>query len=128
MAAARGEVLLWIDDDVRPGRAWIETICRPILDGRADAVAGRIKLPEHLERPWLQPWHRVCLAVDAPTTGDFDLTGASMAFARRVLEKVPAFDMEMGVGARVARGGDALLPAARDGRLSPLGGRRGLDR
>ena len=73
-------------------------MCRPILDGRADAVAGRIKLPDYLERPWLRPWHRVCLAVDAPTTGDFDLTGANMAFARRVLEKVPAFDLELGRG------------------------------
>ena len=99
MAAARGEVLLWTDDDVRPGPAWIEAMCRPILDGRADAVAGRVKLPDYLERPWLRPWHRVCLAVDAPTNGDFDLTGANMAFARRVLEKVPAFDLEIGAGA-----------------------------
>ncbi len=99
MATAQGEVLLWTDDDVRPGRAWIEAMCRPILDCRADAVAGRVKLPDHLERPWLRPWHRVCLAVDAPTTGDIDMTGANMAFARRVLEKVPAFDLEIGAGA-----------------------------
>ncbi len=99
MAAARGEVLLWTDDDVRPGRTWIEAICRPILDGRADAVAGRVKLPDYLERPWLQSWHRACLAVEAPTRGDFDLTGANMAFARRVLERVPAFDPELGQGA-----------------------------
>ncbi len=99
MAAARGEVLLWTDDDVRPGGAWIEAMCRPIFDGRADAVAGRVKLPDYLERPWLRPWHRVCLAVDTPTTGDFDLTGANMAFARRVLDKVPAFDLEIGPGA-----------------------------
>jgi hypothetical protein len=37
--------------------------------------------------------------VDAPTAGDFDLTEANMAFARRVLEKVPAFDPEIGPGA-----------------------------
>ncbi len=72
-------------------------------------MAGRIKLPGYLERPWLRPWHRVCLAVDAPTTGDFDLTGANMAFARRVLERVPAFDAEMDVGARVAAGGETLF-------------------
>ena len=118
LAAARGEVLLWTDDDVRPGRTWIEAMCRPILDGRADAVAGRVKLPDYLERPWLRPWHRVCLAVDAPTTGDFDLTGANMAFARRVLEKVPAFDLELGPGALGLRRGNPLFPAARDGRLS----------
>jgi glycosyltransferase involved in cell wall biosynthesis len=99
MAVARGEILLWTDDDVRPGRTWIEAMCRPIREGRADAVAGRVKLPECLERPWLRPWHRVCLAVDSPTAGDFDLVGANMAFARRVLEEVPAFDVEIGPGA-----------------------------
>ena len=57
--------MLWTDDDVRPGRNWIEAMCRPILDGQADALAGRIVLPAYLQRPWLQPWHRVCLAVDA---------------------------------------------------------------
>ena len=109
LAAARGEVLLWTDDDVRPGRNWIEAMCRPILNSRADAVAGRITLPDYLERPWLRPWHRVCLAVDAPTTGDFDLTGANMAFARRVLKKVPGFDLELGVGTRVGAGAETLF-------------------
>ena len=99
MAAAQGDVLLWTDDDVRPGRTWIEAMCRPILEGRADAVAGRIKLPDCLERPWLRPWHQVCLAVNSLTPRDFALIGANMAFSRRVLEKVPAFDLEIGPGA-----------------------------
>ena len=108
MAAARGEVLLWTDDDVRPGRTWIDCVCRPILDGRAEAVAGRVTLPDDLERPWLRPWHRVCVAVDGPTTGDFALIGANMAFSRRVLEKVPAFDVELGPGA-MGMGEDTLF-------------------
>ena len=99
IAAAQGDVLLWTDDDVRPGAAWIEAMCRPILDGRADAVAGRIRLAAGLERPWLRPWHRTCLAVDGPTTDDFNLVGGNMAFGRRVLEMVPAFDTELGPGA-----------------------------
>ena len=99
LTAAQGEVLLWTDDDVRPGGHWIEAMCRPLLDDQADAVAGRVRLPDYLERPWLRGWHRVCLAVDVPKTGDFELVGANMAFARRVLEKVPAFDPELGVGA-----------------------------
>ena len=99
LAAAHGEVLLWTDDDVRPGRTWIEALCQPILNDRADAVAGRVMLPDYLDYPWLQPWHRVCLAVDNSARGDFALIGANMAFSRRVLEKVPAFDLELGAGA-----------------------------
>jgi len=99
MAAAHGEVLLWTDDDVRPCCTWIEAMCRPILDGRADALGGRIVLPTYLQRPWLRPWHRVCLAVSEPATSDFELTGANMAFSGRVLGKVPGFDRELGPGA-----------------------------
>ncbi len=98
MAAAQGDVLVCTDDDVRPGRGWIEAMCRPILDGQADALAGRIVLPACLERPWLQPWDRVCLAVDASRTSGFELIGANMAFARGVLDKVPGFDLELGPG------------------------------
>jgi len=98
-ASAQGEVLLWTDDDVRPCGDWIEAMCRPILEDRADAVAGRVVLPADLERPWLQPWHRDCLAVTDRTTSEFELIGANMAFARRVLEKVPGFDRELGPGA-----------------------------
>ena len=97
-ATAQGEVLLWTDDDVRPGRAWLEAMCRPILDGKADAVGGRIVLPACLERPWLRPWHRVCLAVDSLPADDFNLVGGNMAFARRVLDTVPRFDPELGPG------------------------------
>jgi glycosyltransferase involved in cell wall biosynthesis len=99
LAEAQGDVLLWLDDDIRPGRSWIEAMCRPILEGRADALAGRIKLPRYLERRWLQAWHRVCLAVDAPTGDTFNLVSANMACNRRVLEKVPFFDTELGGGA-----------------------------
>ena len=54
----------------------------------------------HLRRPWMTMLHDVMLAStetlaeDAPT----NLTGANMAFHRRVLAKVPAFDVELGPG------------------------------
>ncbi len=37
---AKGEILLFIDDDVRPTTSWLRDMCAPILEGRADAVAG----------------------------------------------------------------------------------------
>ena len=32
LAEAKGEVLLWTDDDVRVPKDWIEPMCRPILE------------------------------------------------------------------------------------------------
>ena len=101
MAQARGEVFLFTDDDVRPPHNWIAGMCRPILEGTADAVAGGVCLAPHLERPWLTHWQQSWLAATdrldpvSPT----DMVGANMAFSREVITKVPAFDVELGPGA-----------------------------
>ncbi len=89
IVAAQGDVLAWIDDDARPGSRWIETVCRPIVDDLADAVAGRVQHTDLAPRDVIRhPELNVCI-----------LSGANMAFARRVLEEVPAFDPELGPGA-----------------------------
>jgi glycosyltransferase involved in cell wall biosynthesis len=102
MAAAVGDILLFTDDDLRPPPNWIAGMCEPIQSGRADAVAGGIKLAAHLHRPWLKKEHARWLAsteyllpIDLP----INLVGANMAFSKRVLEKVPQFDPELGPGA-----------------------------
>jgi len=89
IVAAQGDVLAWIDDDVQPGANWIETVCRPIVDDLADAVAGRVQHTDLAPRDVIRhPELKVCI-----------LSGANMAFARRVLDEVPAFDPELGPGA-----------------------------
>lgn len=101
IAAARGKVILFTDDDVRPPREWIAGMSGPILDGTADAVAGGVRIAPHLERPWMTTQHRAWLA----GTDDLDpaaptrMVGANMAFGRHVLARVPAFDVELGPGA-----------------------------
>ena len=110
MAAARGDIFLFTDDDVRPPRDWIAGMCAPILSGRAHAVQGGMKIAPHLERPWMSPQHRGMLASTeamdprAPHT----LVGGNMAFSREVLAKVPAFDPELGPGA-LGFGDDSLF-------------------
>ena len=101
LAAAHGHILLFTDDDVRLPTDWIQGMCAPILSGTADAVAGKVVLAPHLHQRWMQPLHRIVLAsteymkADAPGV----LFGASMAFSRDVLTRVPAFDPELGAGA-----------------------------
>ncbi len=100
IAAARGQALLWTDDDVRPPPDWIAGMAGPILRGEADAVAGGVRIAPHLVQPWMTVTERALLASTeeihpcAPM-----MIGANMAFAKAVLKHVPAFDRELGPGA-----------------------------
>ena len=103
LTTAVGEVLLFTDDDVRVPANWIEGMCRPILNGGADAVAGGVVFPPNIDRllnagflrdrrGWFASTHE--LNTDHPSR----MVGANMAFHRRVLEKVSGFDIELGPG------------------------------
>lgn len=110
LAEARGSTLLFIDDDVRPDPDWLVGMAEPILTGRADAVAGAVTIAPHLERSWMTDRHRAWLA--ATDRFDFEdpknLIGANMAVARRVFDRVPPFDTELGAGA-LGFGEESLL-------------------
>lgn len=98
---ATGTVIAFLDDDVLPTPDWLAELCKPILSGIADAVAGRVELAKELLRPWMTPLHRAWLAetswLDAPeVTG---LVGANMAFHRRTLKQVHGFCEVLGPGA-----------------------------
>jgi len=101
LAESKGDLIVFVDDDVRPGPDWLKNLCMPIVSGKADAVAGWVIIPPELRRPWMTDEHRSFLA----STEQWDpkrveaMNGANMAFSRRVLEKVPGFDPELGPGA-----------------------------
>jgi glucosyl-dolichyl phosphate glucuronosyltransferase len=100
IASARGEVFLFTDDDVRVSDDWIEGMCRPILDGTADAVQGGIRIATHLDRPWLTGALRVWLAVaEDPERPPEGLVGANMAFGRKAVGIAGGFDTRLGPGA-----------------------------
>jgi glycosyltransferase involved in cell wall biosynthesis len=95
-----GDILLFTDDDLRFPQHWIIEMTAPIVEGKADAVAGGVRIAPHLERSWMEPWHRAFLASstrldDDPVT---DMLGANMAFGRYVLHDIPPFDPRLGVG------------------------------
>lgn len=98
---ARGEFIVFTDDDIRPAPAWLAAVTAPLRAGHADIVAGGIQLAPHLVRPWMEARHLGMLAAnthDAPEQIKIAI-GANMAFHRRVLDKVPGFDVELGPGA-----------------------------
>lgn len=105
MAEARGEVFLWTDDDVRVPTSWIVEMTRPLLRGDADAVAGEVRVPERLAArahgTMLERWlFLVAATCNIDFTAPDTMVGANMAFARRVLARVPSFDAALGPGPR----------------------------
>lgn len=100
LRVANGRILMWLDDDVRVPSGWLHHMTRPILEKEADAVAGRVMLAPHLQRSWMEPFHRSALAA----TGSMEskeprsIISANMAFSRTVLTEIPGFDPELGPG------------------------------
>lgn len=100
VAAARGEVCAFLDDDVRPDAYWLEHITAPILESRNDALSGVVRIAPHLLRTWMNPTHLAWLASthDVDPSQPQSAVGANMAVARRVFDRVPWFDPELGPG------------------------------
>jgi glycosyltransferase involved in cell wall biosynthesis len=97
---AQGTILLTTDDDVLPTKDWLLHMTGPLMKRNFDAAVGRIELAEELLRPWMTLKHKHWLASPGAAKVDkLELIGASMAFHRRVLERVPEFDTELGPGA-----------------------------
>lgn len=101
VSAASGDVVLLTDDDVIVPAGWVETMCRPIIEGEADAVAGGVRVAPSLRRPWLTPDHAMWLASTEHSGRPewHPLIGANAAVHRRVIEAVGGFDPEVGPGA-----------------------------
>ena len=100
LAAARGKVLLFTDDDVMPAEDWIVNMCKPLLEGRCKAVTGKILLAESLQRSWFTSMHEVWLAyIREPGPCSPELIGASMGIHRSVFDRISNFDEELGPGA-----------------------------
>ena len=92
--------MLFTDDDVHVPVNWIEAMCRPILEGSADAVQGGVKLAPHLDVPWLKGFVRIWVAsVEDPKVKPPGLVGANMACSRKALEVGGPFDLRLGPGA-----------------------------
>ena len=98
------DVILFTDDDVRVPPDWIEGMCRPILNGEADAVAGGVHFPPEYEGRLSREPFRYRRSWLASTEGldpadPRGLVGANMAFSRRASVALGGFDPALGAGA-----------------------------
>ena len=99
LTSARSDILLFTDDDVHVPPNWIADMCKPIVSNKTDAVAGGVVIPPML-RQRLGEWNSWFASTeDIDSARPERMVGANMAFARRVLEAVPQFDVQLGPGA-----------------------------
>jgi len=97
MASTSSELILFTDDDVAATQDWLAQITTPLLQGRCHGVAGHVELAKDCCRTWMKQEHLVWLA--ASQGQPLPLIGANIGIHRSVLDRIPAFDVELGPGA-----------------------------
>lgn len=114
IAAARGNVLLFTDDDVLPEPDWMETMLSGLDKYNADACGGYIApIWESPPPDWLTERFHGFLAVRTECRDDYVITspsqapfGANMTFRREVFQKVGGFDTSRGRKGKILASGE----------------------
>lgn len=105
--AARGQLIAYLDDDVIPGRDWLQVVCREFArDPSLGMISGRVELLNQEDLP-------ICIRRhvgrrEFASLGDaYSLfTGCNLAIRRSLIERVGLFDPDIGTGSRFGSAGD----------------------
>ncbi len=116
IALAKGQVILFTDDDVLPEADWVETTLNGLVRYDADACGGYIAPIWETPPPnWLNERFYGFLAIRTERQDDFviqahrDLPfGANMAFKHDVFDRVGTFDVRRGRMGQALFGGEDL--------------------
>jgi glycosyltransferase involved in cell wall biosynthesis len=94
---ARGEVIAWTDDDCVPAEDWVERMLAQFDENPAlEFLTGRVELYNSSHYPVTVNTSLEPVSSDDPS---FQLLGCNMAFRRRLIERIGAFDPHFGAGA-----------------------------
>jgi glycosyltransferase involved in cell wall biosynthesis len=135
LAVARGDLLAFTDDDVRPEPEWLARLVEALERPGVDFVAGRV-LPtwETIPPAWMSPALYGVLAIPDNGTTPMDITslssgvmpiGANMAVNRRVVDRIGGLRVDLGKLEGTLRTGEdhefflRMLGAGFHGRYEP---------
>lgn len=108
-AATSGEVLLFLDDDMRPPANWLEAMTAPLLEGAA-ATACVFDLIEEQPQAWVTDAdRRMLISKDSVDPDHPFLVGGAMGIRRDVFDQLGGFEDDLGPGSLGAGGEDLLL-------------------
>lgn len=125
LRAARGELVVFADDDVEVNAEWLAVLAAPFRQDERVGASSGLTLPGSLETPverWTEGFggrsrpllvRRFDLAEPPPDNPLFPFTvgelgaGRNMAFRRRLLERLGGFDPALGPGT-IAHDGDDI--------------------
>ena len=116
IACAKGDIILFTDDDVLPEPNWLETTLLGMKKYKVDACGGYIAPIWETQPPkWLTERFYGFLAIRTDRTDDYQVTntsqapfGANMAFKKSIFDKVGLFDTSRGRMGKVLASGEDI--------------------
>ncbi|MCD2451810.1 glycosyltransferase family 2 protein [Methylicorpusculum oleiharenae] len=101
---SKGNILIFIDDDIRVSKKWLQSIYQTFITYPCDAVGGRIHIESPAKLPkWITPdmygflGHQDFGGQTHPMDGYEEYPfGGNMAVRRSVFERIGLFDTELG--------------------------------
>lgn len=120
--AARGQAILFTDDDVAVPPSWVSGMAEPLIEGRCDITIGPVVPGDGRLQDWMsERFRRTQFFNDVGTSKPSHLIGANFGMSTAVARVVP-FDENIGAGTPYGSGEDTLfLEQARHAGFSALG-------
>src|SRR5215471_2716832 len=107
-AAARGDIIAYLDDDVLPRKDWLVVVCHEFAtDPQLGVLSGRVELWNPTDLPLATRRKEQRCEFQALDDAFNLFIGCNLAIRRTVIEKIGLFDPRLGTGSRFGSAGDS---------------------